>query len=194
MKLKLKGRIIFFATNNFHKFDEVRRILAKQKITVGMLRVKSFEIQSEDVGEIAKASAKAAFKQCKLPIIVEDAGLFVNALNGFPGPYSAYVYKTIGNMGLLKLLGSIKDRKAAFKSVIAYYNGCGDPVTFEGEALGVITYRERAGNGKSGFGFDPIFQPSESTKTFAEMSIEEKNAFSHRARAIRKFADWYKEK
>ena len=61
-----------------------------------------------------------------------------------------------------------------------------------GEAAGKITTEERRGNGKSGFGFDPIFQPSGSAKTFAEMTIEEKNGFSHRAKAVRKFAEWYK--
>jgi XTP/dITP diphosphohydrolase len=66
-------------------------------------------------------------------------------------------------------------------------------VCFEGAAFGKITHKERIGNGKSGFGFDPIFQPVGSAKTFAEMTLEEKNGFSHRAKAIRKFAEWYKQ-
>jgi len=65
-------------------------------------------------------------------------------------------------------------------------------VVFEGEAEGEITVDERSGSGKSGFGFDPIFRPSGSAETFAEMSLEEKNGFSHRAKAVRKFAEWYK--
>jgi len=192
MAFKLKGRVIFFATNNFHKFDEARRVLAEYKIAVGMLRVKALEIQSDSLSDIAQASAIDAFERCHLPIIVEDAGLFVNVLKGFPGPYAAYVYKTVGNAGLLKLMASVKDRKAMFHSAIVYYDGHGAPVCFEGEAAGKITSEERVGNGKSGFGFDPIFQPDGSAKTFAEMTLEEKNGFSHRAKAINKFAKWYK--
>jgi len=191
MEFKFKGKVIFFATNNFHKFNEARRVSAEYKIAVGMLRVKALEIQSDSLSEIAQASAIDAFGRCHLPVIVEDAGLFVNALKGFPGPYAAYVYKTVGNAGLLKLMENVADRRAAFKSSIVYYDGRGAPVCFEGEAAGKITSEERMGNGKSGFGFDPIFQPNGSAKTFAEMAIEEKNGFSHRASAVRKFAEWY---
>lgn len=193
MEFKLKGKVIFFATNNFHKFNEARRVLARHKIAVGMLRVKALEIQSASLSDVAQSSAVDAFGRCRLPLIVEDAGLFVNALKGFPGPYSAYAYKTVGNAGLLKLLKGVDDRKATFRSAIAYYDGHGAPMCFEGEAAGEITCEERVGNGNSGFGFDPIFKPAGSTKTFAEMMIEEKNGFSHRATAVCKFAEWYKQ-
>ena len=189
---QLKGRVIFLATGNFHKFDEARRILVEYGIAAGMLRVKNVEIQSDSLEEIAKASAVDAFNRCHLPVIVEDAGLFVDALKGFPGPYSAYAYKTISNPGMLKLMENVEDRKATFRSAIAYYDGRSESVCFEGEASGRIAYDEIWGNLKTGFGFDPIFQPSGSEKTFAEMTIEEKNGFSHRANAMRKFAEWYK--
>ncbi len=192
MGLTLKGKVIFFATNNFHKFNEARRVLAEYKIALGMLRVKARETQSDSLTVIAGASAIDAFKRCNLPLIVEDAGLFVNALNGFPGPYAAYAYKTIGNAGLLKLMENVKNRNATFKSAIAYYDGQGDPAFFEGKVAGKITREERVSNDKSGFGFDPIFQPTESAKTFAEMRSDEKNRFSHRAKAISKFAEWCK--
>lgn len=193
MAFKLKGRVVFFATNNINKFNEARTILTGYDIAMGMLRVKNVEIQSANLKEIAQTSAQDAFKRCRLPVIVEDAGLFIDALRGFPGPYAAYAYKTIDNKGLLKLMENVEDRKAAFQSVIAYCDSdAGAPVCFEGEAVGKITNEARVGNGKSGFGFDPIFQPSESEKTFAEMTIEEKNGFSHRAKAVRKFAEWYK--
>jgi len=189
----LKGRVVFFATGNIHKFNEARSILTGLDIAVGMLRVKDTEIQSDSLKEIAQASALDAFKRCSLPVIVEDAGLFIDALNGFPGPYAAYTYKTIGNKGLLKLVKSVENRKARFWSAIAYCdNSSCAPVCFEGEAEGEITINERVGSGKSGFGFDPIFKPDGSAKTFAEMTLEEKNGFSHRAKAVRKFAEWYK--
>jgi XTP/dITP diphosphohydrolase len=192
MKLKFNGRVIFFATNNFNKFNEARRVLAEYKIASAMLRVKTAEIQSDKLSEIAQKSSIDAFMRCHLPLIVEDAGLFVDALRGFPGPYAAYVYKTISNPGLLKLMEGVKDRKAKFQSVIAYCDGHSAPVCFEGEAAGKISNEERRGNGKAGFGFDPIFQPAGSARTFAEMTVEEKNGLSHRAKAVRKFAEWYK--
>ncbi|MEM3536719.1 MAG: XTP/dITP diphosphatase [Candidatus Bathyarchaeia archaeon] len=192
MSFQLKGKVIFFATDNINKFNEARKVLANYKIAVGMLRVKTLEIQSENLEEIAKASVLEAFKKCRLPIIVEDAGLFIEALNGFPGPYAAYVYKTIGNSGLLKIMEGVKNRKAKFQSVIAYHSAELDsPVFFKGEALGEITREERKA-ANSSFGFDPIFEPLEGHgKTFAEMSLTEKNRYSHRAKALRKFAEWY---
>lgn len=188
---QLKGKVIFFATNNYNKFNEARKILAEYKIAVGMLRVKSLEIQSESLEEIAKTSVLDAFKRCNLPIIVEDAGLFIEALNGFPGAYAAYVYKSIGNEGVLKLMENVENRNAKFQSVIAYYfQGLNEPILFKGEVFGRITKEKRHGN--SGFGFDPIFEPlGGAGKTFAEMTVEEKNKLSHRAKALRKFGEWY---
>jgi len=193
MSFQLKGRVIFFATDNVNKFNEVRRVLAEYKIAVGMLRVKAPEIQSESLEEIAKASVTEAFKRCNLPVIVEDAGLFIEALNGFPGPYAAYVYRTIGNRGLLRLMENFQSRKAEFQSVVAYCSSeFESPICFKGEAIGEITKEERKGEHKSSFGFDPIFKPANSAKTFAEMSLPEKNKCSHRAKALHKFAKWYK--
>lgn len=192
MRFQLRGRVIFFATNNINKFNEARKVLAEYSISVGMFRVKSLEIQSENLVDIAKSSALDAFGKINLPMIVEDAGLFIDALNGFPGPYAAYVYKTLGNKGLLWLMRDVENRNARFQSVIAYCSReTKSPLCFEGEAAGEITKEERRGNGSSGFGFDPIFKPAHSNKTFAEMSLTEKNGFSHRANALRKFAAWY---
>jgi XTP/dITP diphosphohydrolase len=190
----LKGKVVFFATGNIHKFNEARCILSQQGIAVGMLRLKGDEVQSDSLKEIAQKSVINAYKKSRLPIFVEDAGLFVDALKGFPGPYAAYVFKTIENAGVLQLMKNVKNRKAKFQSVIAYCDEqtpC-DPEIFEGECSGEITQAEREAEGKSGFGFDPIFQPNGSSKSFAEMTIEEKNSYSHRAMAIRKFAEWYK--
>jgi XTP/dITP diphosphohydrolase len=193
MGLQLQGRVIFFATNNVNKFNEARRVLTEHKIAVGMLRVKSTEIQSEDLEEIASTSAKDAFEKCHLPVIVEDAGIFIDALKGFPGPYAAYVFKTIGNAGLLRIMGNVKERKATFKSAIAYCSATLElPICFKGEVVGEITLGEHRKSADGGFGFDPIFKPVSSDKVFAEMSITEKNKHSHRAMALHRFAEWYK--
>jgi XTP/dITP diphosphohydrolase len=188
-----KHKVVFFATGNIHKFNEVRSILSQFGFAVGMLRLKGDEIQSESIKEIAEISVKNAYARCRLPIFVEDAGLFIKALGGFPGPYAAYVYHTIHNSGILKLMENTTDRRARFQSVIAYcdqQSPC-QPECFIGEVKGEITTDVREKQGKSGFGFDPIFQPEGSAKTFAEMTIAEKNGYSHRAMAICKFAKWY---
>jgi XTP/dITP diphosphohydrolase len=193
---KLPRKVVFFATGNINKFNEARSILSQHSLAVGMLRLKGDEIQSDSLKDIAKKSVLNAYQRCRLPVFVEDAGLFINALSGFPGPYAAYVYKTIHNGGILKLMENQNDRQAQFQSVIAY---CDDqtpcePECFCGESSGEITAAERKPKGKSAFGFDPIFQPHGSGKTFAEMAIEEKNGYSHRAMAIQKFAEWYKKR
>jgi len=191
---QFKGKVVFFATGNINKFREARSILSAKGIAVGMLKLKGDEVQSESLQEIAEKSVLNAYRSCQLPIFVEDAGLFIDALSGFPGPYAAYVYKTIHNSGILKLMRDEKNRKATFQSIISYCDdqNTTDPVSFYGESKGEITTKERIAQGKSGFGFDPIFQPEGSSRTFAEMTIEEKNGYSHRANAIRKFAEWYK--
>ena len=185
------GKLIFFATGNLHKFNEARKILAEYDISVAMLKIKTLEIQSDDIEEIAKASVLNATREVNLPTIVEDAGLFIEALNGFPGPYSSYTYRTIGVHGILKLLKGVENREAQFRSVVAFYDPSNESLKcFQGIVEGVIARKPK---GYSGFGFDPIFEPKEYIgKTFGEMSIEEKNRFSHRAKALRKFAEWYK--
>jgi XTP/dITP diphosphohydrolase len=192
---KVNAKVVFFATGNVNKFMEARAILGSYGVAVGMLRLKGDEIQSDHLEEIASKSVQNAYNSSHLPIFVEDAGLFIDALNGFPGPYAAYVYKTIHNSGILKLLEGKNNRSAKFQSVIAYLdNQTPSPRCFYGESSGAITPMERREKGKSGFGFDPIFQPEGSGKTFAEMTITEKNGYSHRAMAIRRFAEWYTKK
>ncbi len=183
-----KNKIAYFVTSNVHKFQEARRVLDKYKIATALLRVEAVEIQDDSLEKIAKYSLNDAMKKCGVPLFVEDAGLFVEALNGFPGPYSKYVFKTVGLKGVLKLMENKEQRNAYFKSVIAFSNPDEQPVCFIGKVRGKITLKER---GTSGFGYDPIFEPEEGNgKTFAEMTITEKNNFSHRNESIKKFAEW----
>jgi XTP/dITP diphosphohydrolase len=190
---ELQRKVVFFATGNIHKFNEAKSILSASGLAVAMLKVKGEEIQSDSLQEIAEAGVTNAFRRTVIPIFVEDAGLFIDALSGFPGPYAAYAYKTIHNSGILKLMENVKDREAKFQSVVAYLDETlSEPQVFEGNSEGKITRVEHKTTGKAAFGFDPIFQPIGSQRTFAEMSIEEKNSFSHRAMAMRKFAEWYK--
>src|SRR5271157_3544411 len=91
----LSRNVVVFATGNINKFNEARNILGACGLALAMLRVKGDEIQSDNLKEIAQATIVNAFKQSQVPIFVEDAGLFIYALNGFPGPYAAYAYKTL---------------------------------------------------------------------------------------------------
>jgi XTP/dITP diphosphohydrolase len=105
MSFQLRGKVIFFATNNINKFNEARKLLAEYKIAVGMLRVKAREIQSDDLEEIAKASAQEAFEKCGLPIIVEDAGLFVECLKRVSRPIRFLRIQNNRQRGLAKAHG-----------------------------------------------------------------------------------------
>jgi XTP/dITP diphosphohydrolase len=187
------SKVVFFGTGNFHKFKEARYVLAEYKISVAMLNLKCIEIQDDNLKTIAKTSAIEAANKSNLPIFVEDAGLFIKALNGFPGPYSSYVYRTLGTNGILKILGNNKSRDAYFLSLIAFCDpqGQSEPMTFHGRIEGKIMLQEK---GSQGFGFDPIFEPlSGNGKAFAEMTTIEKNKYSHRGQALRRFANWYKD-
>jgi XTP/dITP diphosphohydrolase len=184
-----RGRVAFFATGNINKFNEARPVLAEYSIALALLRVKIHEIQDDNLEKIAKASAIEAVELCGLPVIVEDAGLFIEALDGFPGPYSSYVYRTIGTQGLIKLLGNTDKRDAYFQSVIAFCDLKKSLKFFHGRVKGKISLEER---GTLGFGFDPIFEPNGySPKTFSEIPTKEKNKCSHRAMAFQAFAKWY---
>ena len=186
-----KRKVAFFVTGNIHKFHEARRVFAEYDISVAMLNLDCIEIQDDSIENIAKYSAIDAAEKSSLPVFVEDAGLFVKTLNGFPGPYSSYAYRTIGTKGILKLMQNERKRDAYFSSVVAFYNPREslEPKIFQGKVEGAITYNE---TGKQGFGFDPIFQPySRDGRTFAEVTTQEKNKYSHRAQALRKFAKWY---
>lgn len=184
-------RVAFFVTGNVHKFHEARDVLSRYSVSVAMLNIDAVEIQDDDLKRIAIVSAQDAAQRSGLPVFVEDAGLFIDALNGFPGPYSSYVYRTIDTKGILKMMERISRRDACFFSVVAYCNPDKEmqPICFEGRVKGRITHDEK---GSLGFGFDPIFEPAaERRKTFAQMTTEQKNRYSHRAQALLKFAKWY---
>lgn len=186
---KSKKFTIIFATGNPHKVHEAQSILKGYPIIIEQRNVKGPEIQSENLEDIAKTSVLWAVKKSDAPTFVEDAGFFIEALKGFPGAFASYVYKTIGKKGVLKLLEGESNRRAVFKSVIAYCTPHKKPRCFLGEVYGKISLEER---GIHGFGFDPIFEPENGGgKTFGEMEVNEKNRYSHRALAVRRFAEWF---
>jgi XTP/dITP diphosphohydrolase len=173
---------LFFVSLNYHKYQEAKKILHSFGIRLGFFKYDLEEIQSSSLKEIASKKAVQAFQKCKKPIIVEDDGLFIDSLYGFPGPYSSYIFKSIGNNGILQLLK--QNRKAKFVSIISF---CDDKnsKSFEAKIDGTISKTQ---NGK-GWGYDPIFMPKNLNKTFAE--LDNKNEISHRYKALKKFSNWY---
>ena len=176
---------LFFASSNTHKFEEVKRILSKIGLEINFSKVTLEEIQSDSLGEIAKRKAIDAFSRVQKPLIIEDDGLFIDSLNGFPGPYSSYVYDTIGNKGLIRLLENNQSRNAKFVAIIAYFNGVDDVKLFESSISGKISLSIEDG----GWGYDPIFIPDGETKTYANVS--DKDNLSHRATSLKKFSSWF---
>ncbi|MEM3752977.1 MAG: XTP/dITP diphosphatase [Candidatus Micrarchaeaceae archaeon] len=181
---------INFVTSNKNKFEEIRALGEKRGIKVNWLNYPKYEIQSNSIESIAQLGAIAAFSALLVPLIVEDTGLFIDSLNGFPGPYAAEVYKAIGLKGILKLLEGAEVRRARFETVICYASES-ELKLFKGVAEGTIA--ERISKGRA-FGYDPIFIPDGSKKTLAELGIDKKNELSHRAKAFNAFADYFIEK
>jgi XTP/dITP diphosphohydrolase len=176
---------ITFASTNQNKFLEVQSILSTRNISVDFSQIHLVEIQSDSLEEIAREKAKTAFAKVGRQVIVEDDGLFIDSLGGFPGQCSSFVFRTIGNDGILKLLAGSAKRSAYFRSLIAFYNGIILSIS-DGRVDGRISDRVTEG----GWGYDPIFVPDGTDLTFAELK-KNKNEYSHRKRALEKFAQWY---
>ncbi|MEM2905902.1 MAG: RdgB/HAM1 family non-canonical purine NTP pyrophosphatase [Candidatus Bathyarchaeia archaeon] len=179
---------ILFATRNEDKFKEAEAILSERGLVVKMLKEPKLEVQSDSLKRIARLAAVSLVKHGWSPVLVEDTGLFIHALNGFPGPYSSYVLRSLGNKGVLKLMDGVADRGAVFRCAVAFCRTGEKPVAFQGEAQGRIAVEERGIR----WGYDPIFEPyNGGGLTFAEMGPEKKNKLSHRRMAFDRFLDWY---
>jgi XTP/dITP diphosphohydrolase len=182
-----EGKIeLVFITSNEHKIKEAMEILNKWNIELVGSSIPKIEIQDDCIERISRYAAIQAYNVIKKPVIVEDSGLFIESLNGFPGPYSSYVYRKIGNEGIVKLMGNINDRRAYFKASLTCV--CDQYVkTFNGIVHGKISDEPR---GYEGFGFDPIFIPEGYDKTIAELGEHIKNNISHRYKAFTQLAEW----
>ncbi len=170
---------ILFLTSNAHKAAEARSILNKYGISIINRPAKGTEIQSDSLADVARFCAQDAFKRLGRPLFVEDSGLFIDALNGFPGVYSSTAYAQIGCPGILRLLSGLQNRAAQFRCAVAFIDRQGARI-FEAESSGSISEKEA---GPSGFGYDPIFIPKGHEKTFAQAPAL-KARLSHRAKAL----------
>ena len=186
---------LILATNNAHKLKEVREILEPHNIIVYGLS--DVDLHPEDVIENADnyygnalIKAKSVAKLTKMPVIADDSGLEIEAMDNKPGLLSARFAKECGGheKAFEVIFKSIKEnRKARFICDIVLLNEEDNPLLFEGITEGEIA---KEAYGKGGFGYDPIFICQETNKTYAEMSEEEKNKLSHRGKALQKLIEY----
>jgi XTP/dITP diphosphohydrolase len=171
---------INFITQNNAKVAELQAKAKQFELTINHISAPYPELQADTLEDVVRYGLAYCQKKFPAPFIIEDSGLFVDALHGFPGPFSSYVHRTVGNRGLVKLAG--EGVPARFESIIgSCYH---DFRLFRGQVEGRIV-RSR---GRGGFGFDPIFEYE--GRTFGEMMIDEKNAISHRSEAAELFLRW----
>ncbi|MBI4239610.1 non-canonical purine NTP pyrophosphatase [Candidatus Uhrbacteria bacterium] len=174
--------MIYCITGNKDKFSEVKAIVHH----VEQRDIDLPEIQELDAREVVKAKLQEALKVVQGDIVVEDTSLYLHCLKGLPGPFIKLFLKTIGNEGLVELAVKYGDARATARTVVGYVTSAGEIHFFEGALEGTIV----APRGENDFGWGPIFQPEGYSKTFGEMSREEKNAVSMRGSALRKLKEY----
>ncbi len=172
-------------TSNPGKVGEYRSALAGLGIEMEHLRFPYMEPQVDSLEEVVRHGLGELRSQGLQDFIIDDSGLFVDALKGFPGVYSAYALKTLGNEGVLRLLDGVEGRQAEFRCCIGCSREGAADIVVSGTCQGWML---QAPQGEKGFGFDPIFSP-DGKRSFAEMDMEEKNVISHRGRAVQALAE-----
>jgi XTP/dITP diphosphohydrolase len=185
-----------FATNNKHKLEEVAKAVSTNFDVVSLEELSVFDELPETQNTLegnALQKAQFLFDKLNIPCFADDTGLEVESLNGAPGVFSARYAGPQCNSDnnidlLLKNLENSANRKARFRTIIALV-GLGETCLFEGFIEGEII---KARRGIQGFGYDPVFRPDGCEKTFAEMSVDEKNKLSHRAIAVQKLIVYLK--
>lgn len=185
---------LYFVTGNNYKFNEGLEIFSKERLRYQLKQkdIKTIEIQAKSLRDVASFKLNSVKNKINASFFIEDAGFFVDVpLGGFPGVYSSYVLKTIGNEGILKLIDDFTESRAHFSAIISLYFKPLDKVLFfDGNITGKISDTIR---GEGGFGFDPIFIPdSIPDMTFAEISTHQKNKISHRGQAMKKLISFLK--
>jgi len=175
---------IYFITGNKDKFNEAKAIIPE----IEQLEINLPEIQDIDAKEIIKEKLLEALKHKDADFIVEDTSLYLNCLNGLPGPLIKWFLKTVGNQGLYLMTEKFEDKSAEAKTIFGYAKNPKEIYFFEGSVKGNIV----SPRGDYAFGWDPIFQPIGYEKTFAEIGKSEKISISMRAIALNKLKEFLK--
>jgi len=173
--------VIRFVTSNEGKFVEVQRMMQFEGLQVEQFNYAYPEIQTGSLEAVLGYAAPFLDEALKGDYMADDSGIFISALQGFPGVYSAYANDTLRCEGILRLMEGVRDRTAEFQTVVLVSINA-DKHYFKSSCRGTIAEKKR---GRHGFGYDPIFIPQGHKRTFAQMSLDEKNAVSHRGRAFR---------
>lgn len=181
---------VSFITTNRHKFEEVKDVLKEYPIELEHLDMGYEENHDLEMEEIAKNAVKKLADNLNKAVVVEDTGFFFKAYNNFPGALPKFVFNTLGYKGIFKLLKE-EPREAFFKTVAAFCEPGKNPVIFDGIMKGTIAH-EIHNPEKDVMPYDRIFIPEGEKRTISDMSIKEKNAFSQRANAFRKFGEFIK--
>lgn len=187
---------LIFASQNNHKAQEIASALPLG-FSIQTLKELGYNHEIPETGntleENARIKAKTVFDLFGKPCFADDTGLEVLELNGAPGVYSARYAGPNASFSdncslLLKSLEGIVNRSAKFRTVFCFIDTSGKEFLFTGEVNGIITLNY---TGQEGFGYDPVFQPDGFNKTFAEMTLDEKNAISHRGKAVKVFTQFF---
>ena len=165
---------ITYVTGNKFKIEMAQNILKPLGVEVLQKKIYCPEIQDDNIENVSKFSANYASNHLNVPVIKNDSGLVIEALNGFPGPYTAYVEDTLTEDGILKLMEGVDNRNAYFVEVISYCEPNSEPVTFVSRTEGEISLEKR---GEFGWSYDRIFMPKGETKTLAEFNDDERWKF-----------------
>ncbi len=181
---------LIFVTTNKYKFKEINDILKKYDIELEHFDHEYSEAKEDSLEEVSKKAAKILADKLGKPLIVEDTGIFFKSYNNFPGALPKFVINGIGFEGIFRLLKD-KDRTAYFKSVIAYCQPGQKPILFIGEISGKIL-KEVIEPDIEAMPYTHIFVPDGTGKAVVQMTLEEKNAISHRGEAARKLAEYLK--
>lgn len=171
MKEMIYMKKIIYVTGNWSKIMSAKNILEPLGIEVDNVKMATTEIQADTVEEVAKYSAKEASDKLKCAVLKNDTGLYVEALGGFPGPYTHYVDEKLGEDGLLKLLEEVENRKASFIEAFAYCEYGKEPIIFKSITEGKIATEK---SGTYGWSWDFIFIPNGYDKTMGNYPDKER--------------------
>jgi len=175
---------LYFITGNAGKFTEAQSVISDvEQIDLDLL-----EIQEIDARKIIEEKLREAVKNNSGEFFCEDTSLYINCLNGLPGPLIKWFLESIEDKGIFDLIERFDDKSAVAKTIMGYTDG-DNTVFFEGDVEGKIV----APRGENGFGWDKLFLPDGSDKTFGEMSLDEKNEFSMRKKALIRLKNYLEE-
>ena len=180
---------VFIATGNKHKVHEMSLMLSAFGIELEQKDISIIEPDFDSIEEIAVEKAKQAFEKIKKPVIAEDTGVYFEEYNNFPGQLAKRIYLGIGFEGLISLIKLKENKKAYFKTAVAYFDGEKSKV-FSGKMEGTLL-EEIVSLKKDRLPYEKLFVPNGFDKALVDLSVEEKNKISHRAKATKKFGEWF---